>query len=155
MKRRSIASLIRARQELWKRVERLSSARQWGGVRDTLAVLDRRAVGGNAASLETVGRTLRANARMRYPVAHLLTRDPRSLPDAAAVLAEAEQFLSGDWKPLGAEVRVTANSVAWRTHPVSLVPTPDLHFSRVSYAADVLGGDVKYLWEDEPARGAR
>jgi hypothetical protein len=148
VKRRSIAPLIRARQELWKRVERLSSARRWSGVQDTLAVLDRRAVGGGGVgSLETIGRTLRANARTRYPVAHLLTRDPRSLPDAAAVLAEAEQFLGGDWKPLGAAVRVTANSVAWRTHPVSLVPTPDRHFSRVSYAADVLGGDVKYLWE--------
>ena len=151
MNRRSIAPLIRARQELWKRVERWAPASHWRDVRDTLAVLDRHAAGPSAdpsaSSLASIGRAFRASARTRHPVAHLATRDTHSLPDAPAVVAEAEDFLAGDWDALGSPVRVTADSVAWRMHPVSRIPTPEIHFSRVSYASDVLGGDVKYLWE--------
>jgi hypothetical protein len=141
--RRAIAPLIRARQELWKRVERWSPVSRWRGVRDTVAVLGT----ARESSLASMVRRLRASAPTRYPVAHLAARDARSLTDAPDVVAEAERFLTGEWNALGAAVRVTADSVAWRTHPVSRVPTPELHFSRVSYAADVLGGDVKYLWE--------
>jgi hypothetical protein len=63
------------------------------------------------------------------------------------VVAEAERIMQGDWYALGARVRVMPDTVNWRAHPVSLVPTPAVHFSRVSCAAEVLGGDVKYLWE--------
>ena len=151
MKRRAIAPLIRTRQELWKRVERLRPARQWRGDRDTLAVLDREAWGPagaeGGASLAFVSRTLRERATSRFPASQFAARDPRSLVDAAVVIAEANRILSGEWDALGAPVRVTGNTLDWRTHPVSRVATPALHFSRVRYASDVLGGDVKYLWE--------
>jgi hypothetical protein len=74
-------------------------------------------------------------------------RDPEALPDAAAVIADAERLARGDWNVLGAAVQVTADRIDWRAHPLSGVSTPALHFSRVSYAADTLGGDVKFLWE--------
>jgi len=149
--RRVIAPLIRARQELWKRVERLASAREWRGGDDTLAVLDLQGTGlvqpDAPATLASVARALRQRAATRYPAVHLAGRDTRLLRDAGVVVAEAERILRGEWDALGAPVRVTGNTLDWRTHPVSRVPTPARHFSRVSYAADVLGGDVKYLWE--------
>lgn len=151
MNRRAIAPLIRARQELWKRVERLGPARQWRGANDTLAVLDLRTLEsterGAAPSLGAIARALRTRAALRYPVAHLAGRDSRSLVDAAAVIADAERILRGEWSVFGTPVSVAGNTVNWRTHPVSVVPTPAVHFSRVRYTPEVLGGDVKYLWE--------
>jgi hypothetical protein len=149
--RRAIAPLIRARQELWKRVERLGSPRRWRGGDDTLAVLDLRdtglTAGGAAPSLSSVAQVLRRRAASRFPTRHLVGRDARALVDRDAVIADADRIRRGEWDALGAPVRVNGTTVDWRTHPVSLVSTPALHFSRVSYAADVLGGDVKYLWE--------
>ena len=151
MDRRSFAPLIRARQEARKGLERWSSIPRWRGADDTLAVLApglaRAARRDSRQALRVVADTFRANATTRYPRVHLATRDQSSLPDAADIIADGERLVRGDWDALGARVRVSADTVEWRTHPVSLVRTPALHFSRVSYGTDVLGGDVKFLWE--------
>jgi hypothetical protein len=149
--RRAIAPLIRVRQEVWKRVERLSAVRRWRGPGDTAAVLDDTLLsslgGSRDGALQPLLRSIRDNARARFPAAHLAGRDPHALADGAAVVAEAERLARGDWDVLGAAVRVTADRIDWRAHPVSGVQTPAIHFSQVSYAADALGGDVKFLWE--------
>lgn len=149
--RRAISPLIRVRQEVWKRVERLAAVRRWRGLGDTVAVLDRAVLpslaGSHHIAPECLLRSIRDNARSRFPAAHLAGRDPQALADGADVIADAQRLARGDWDVLGAAVRVTADRIDWRAHPVSGVQTPAIHFSQVTYAADALGGDVKFLWE--------
>ena len=152
MNRRAIAALIRARQELWKRVDRLAPVPRWRGAPDTLAVIDVRAIGNpasddEATTLRAIGRALRERAKTRFPVAHLQARDRATLPNSADVIADAERIARGDWDVLGVPTRVVAGDIDWLTHPTSGVRAPPHHFSRVSYAAGALGGDVKFLWE--------
>lgn len=152
MNRRAIAPLIRARQELWKQVDRLAPVPRWRGVADTLSVIETRAIGNPASDDETtalrsIGNVFRARAKARFPVAHLQTRDRATLPNSADVIADAERIARGDWDVLGVATRVVPGDINWLKHPVSGVRAPTHHFSRVSYAADALGGDVKFLWE--------
>jgi hypothetical protein len=148
--RRAIAPLIRIRQEVWKRIERWSGVRQWRGPEDTAAVLDRAvltSLDGSPRDLPTSLLSIRHNTRSRFPAAHLAGRDPHALADGAAVIADALRLSRGDWDVLGAPVRVTADRITWRAHPVSGAQTPAIHFSLVNYGAEEIGGDVKFLWE--------
>jgi len=151
MNRRPLARFIRARQEVWKRLERIGVAPRWRGAADTVAVLDPKVLGGIDAArddaLAAVARYFRDTAASRYPRTHLAHRDPRLLPDAGAVVADAERVLRGDWDVLGRRVHVATDTLDWRAHPLSGVATPALHFSRVPSDASSLGGDVKFLWE--------
>ena len=151
MNRRRIARLIRVRQEMWKRLERLRAAPRWRGAADTLGVLDAsvRAAVKDAPGdgLSALARHLRESARSRYPLTHLAHRDPQNLPDVAAVVEDAERVLRGEWDVLGRPLHIDARRIDWRAHPFSGTPTPTSHFSRVPVDATVLGGDVKFLWE--------
>ena len=151
MNRRPLARLIRARQEVSKRLERLRVAPRWRGAADTVALLDADVLGevdvAGPDALATITRHFREGAAARFPLTHLARRDPRSLSDAAEIVADGQRVLRGEWDVLSRCVHVAPDTVDWRAHPLSGIRTPLHHFSQVRTDALYLGGDVKFLWE--------
>jgi len=145
--RRKIATLIRVRQEVHKRLDAAFSSRPAGPV---ASVLDARLV--STAPTAAVGDTalcelLAARAAKRYPLAHLSTRPLESLPGRGELLASAARLARGAWTLFGAELHIDLPSHDWTRHPITGVRAADVHWTRVPYMTGIGGGDVKQIWE--------
>jgi hypothetical protein len=67
--------------------------------------------------------------------------------DATAIALQAEALLRGEWRVFDHPMRLGESAPAWRVHPLSGVATALEHFSKIPFAGDELGGDLKYIWE--------
>lgn len=123
--RRAIASFIRARQELRKRLDRL---------RIPTATHD---LGGGP------------------PRVPMIPAGRPGMPPAAreAVLAEARAVSEGTWQVFGDRAGAFRTSGDWRAHPISGQPTPLRHWTALRYLDGEAGGDVKQIWELNRHRG--
>ena len=123
--RRAIASFIRARQELRKRLDRLRIPTAIPGL-----------VGGP-------------------PQVPMHRPGREGLPPAAreAVLAEARAVSEGTWMVFGDRASAFRASGDWRAHPISGQPTPLRHWTSLRYLNGEAGGDVKQIWELSRHRG--
>jgi hypothetical protein len=123
--RRAIASFIRARQELRKRLDRLR--------------------------IPTATPDLGAGPP-RVPV---VPTGRAGMPPAAreAVLTEAREVSEGTWRVFGDRAEAFRTSGDWRAHPLSGHPTPLRHWTALRYLDGEAGGDVKQIWELNRHRG--
>ncbi len=139
-----MATAIRLRQELQKRVTRWAPTPAWTGTRSLSSVLDgsSRTHIANGGSLVTL---LRAATAHRFPqMGNLPAGAP---PDLDQLLAHAEQLVRGEWRVFDVPLSLHDAAPRWRDHPISGVATPLQHFSGMRYIGEQLGGDVKYIWE--------
>jgi len=123
--RRAIAPLIRARQELRKRLDRLRIPAAPQGLR-----------AGN-------------------PQVPHLSAAHGGIPEMArqALLSEAEAVRDGTWQVFGDTAIAFRESGDWRAHPLSGQRTPLLHWTALRYLDGEAGGDVKQIWELNRHRG--
>ena len=123
--RRAIASFIRARQELRKRLDRLR--------------------------IPTATSDLGAGP----PRVPMVPADRPGMPPVARekVLAEARDVSEGAWQVFGDRAAAFGTSGDWRAHPVSGHPTPLRHWTALRYLDGEAGGDVKQIWELNRHRG--
>ena len=143
MKRRSVARFVRARQELLKRAEYWLPPPVWQSPEDTANCLLPEIV--NQAS-----RDLRAffasRSGARFPIAHLSTRVPATLPDADQILAEAQAILQEGALVFGLPARAFRSTGDWRADPVSGMNTSLDHWTRMQFVP-TNGSDIKHIWE--------
>jgi heparinase II/III-like protein len=145
--RRSIATLIRVRQELHKRLDAVLPI---GTTRGTVASVLSDAFASQllaADDPDALRRLLAGRAKRQYPLRHLADRPVGSLPAADKLMASAYRCASGEWEVYGMPVRVDVASHDWVRHPFTGVRAADSHWSRVAYIGGVGGGDVKQIWE--------
>lgn len=120
IERRTFAPLIRARQELQKRAERVVPFWRLAG-----------------------------DSPLPQPAIDLRPREREPLEPLAAapLLEEAERVLRSDWRVFGVEASAFSRTRDWRAHPVSGVKTPLVHWTRLGLGEDQVGGDLKETWE--------
>ena len=145
IKRRKIATLIRVRQELHKRLDAVlppgTDGPSIGRVLDGEVV----AIAGSGAS--AVSRLLADRASARYPLTHLAGRAPTELPDRDTVIDLARRIARGDWELFGQPLRLDLATHDWIEHPITRARAGDAHWTRVTYMSGIGGGDVKQIWE--------
>jgi hypothetical protein len=145
--RRSLAPLIRIRQEVDKRLDPLLPGRSGsealaGVLGPALTLRIRQSAGGDGLRA-----ALAAATDARFPRAHLLRRDPAALPNRDELLREVADVARGEWSVFHRPLRVDVSRHDWTRHPVTNVKPTDEHWSRVPYVAGIGGGDVKMIWE--------
>ena len=123
--RRAIASFIRARQELRKRLDRL---------RIPKSIPD---LGAGPPRVPMV-----PDQRPGMP---LVAREQ--------VLSEARDVSDGTWQVFGDRAAAFRTSGDWRAHPISGHSTPLRHWTSLRYLDGEAGGDVKQIWELNRHRG--
>ncbi len=144
-RRPPFATLVRLRQELTKRLDVVLDVRT-DAVRGRLADRLTTDAATWARDPSELRRMLAQRAAGRFPLVHLLDRDPDTLPDRKRLLELASSALQGDWSLFGQQVRVDATH-AWTVHPITGASTDSRHWHRVRYMRGIDGGDVKFLWE--------
>jgi hypothetical protein len=133
--RRRLAAVIRARQELQRRWERLWPAPQrrpgatLAQCRATRTAADELGVGPIG-----MGRPWVATGAAPHP-------------DAARIVADADALLRGEWSVFGRPFSVPPEGPDWRAHPLSGVRSSLRHHSRVPFVGAHVGGDAKFTWE--------
>lgn len=144
--RRRLATLIRIRQEVDKRLDRVVPQRRGPAALETLLTPGLASVA-ESADGDALRRTLAAAARQRFPLKHLEGRDPGTLPGRAALARSIDDAIQGRWSVFGTPLVVDAAQHEWTRHPTSRVLPSRLHWTRVSYMEGIGGGDVKCIWE--------
>jgi len=144
--RRRLATLIRIRQEVEKRLDRVAPHLRAPSALGRLLVPP---FGDLAAGSDGDGlrRALAAASQHRFPLAHLRGRDASSLPALEALERSVSNAASGSWSVFGTPVPIDPASHEWTRHPTSHAVFSRLHWSRLRYLDGVAGGDVKVIWE--------
>jgi hypothetical protein len=141
--RRRIATLIRVRQEVHKRLDAVAP------IDPDKASSAKLFTGSFAAGLgqDSLRSVLSSASAGRYPLTHLERRDTASLPARAELLASAERYARGEWELFGSRLRVDLDTLDWTRHPTTGVKASNVHWTRVPYMTGIGGGDVKQIWE--------
>jgi hypothetical protein len=144
--RRRLATLIRIRQEVEKRLDRVAPyLRGPSALRGVLMPT----LGELAASPDgdALRRALAAASEQRFPLSHLRGRDTGTLPAAQMLQRSVEDAASGRWSVFGIPIAIDPTRHEWNRHPTSQALVSRLHWSRVRYMDGIAGGDVKVIWE--------
>jgi len=144
--RRRLATLIRIRQEVEKRLDRVAPYLRGpsalaGVLTPTLAEL---AAGSDGDALR---RALAVASERRFPLSHLRGRDTGTLPALEALERSVADAASGRWSVFGAPLAIDPTRHEWNRHPTSRAVVSRLHWTRVRYMDGIAGGDVKVIWE--------
>jgi len=144
--RRRLATLIRIRQEVEKRLDRVAPYLRGPSA---LAGVLTPTFGELAAGMDgdALRRALAAASERRFPLSHLRGRDSRSLPALDALKRSVSDAANGRWSVFGASLRIDPTRHEWNRHPMSRALVSRLHWSRVRYMDGIAGGDVKVIWE--------
>jgi hypothetical protein len=144
--RRRLATLIRIRQEVEKRLDRVAPyLRGPSALRSLLTpTLVDVAEGPDSDALR---RTLAAASAHRFPLSHLRGRDKRTLPALETLQQSVSDASSGRWSVFGTALLIDPTRHEWNRHPTSRAVVSRLHWSRVRYMDGIAGGDVKVIWE--------
>lgn len=146
--RRSLATLIRVRQEVHKRLDAVLPVEP--GAPPIASLLDLRPapdVADTGCGGVALSRLLASRASARYPLVHLAGREQESLPGREELLASATRLVRGEWDVFGQPVSVDVASHDWTRHPFTGARAADAHWTRVPYLEGIGGGDVKHVWE--------
>ena len=143
--RRSIATLIRVRQEIVKRLD--ATLPRSSGPRTLAQVLDSAFANGIDDTDDAARRKLAQRTSARFPLVHLRGRDVGALPAVADLRRSAAASLKGNWSIFGTSVVTDLSQHDWTAHPTTGARPSDAHWTRVSYLGGVGGGDVKAIWE--------
>jgi hypothetical protein len=144
--RRRLATLIRIRQEVDKRLDRVVPQRRGPAALETLLTPDLASVA-ESADADALRRTLAASVRERFPLNHLRSRDLNTVPAREALARSIDDVLHGRWSVFGMPLAVDAAQHEWTRHPTSRALPSRLHWTRVPYMDGIGGGDVKCIWE--------
>lgn len=146
--RRSIATLIRVRQELDKRLDAVLPG--WGDASALQRLVDPRVaahIGVGGSDPCALRRALAGRAAGRFPLVVIRRRAPETLPARDALDRSVAAAARGDWSVFGAPVRVDPSRHEWTRHPTTGSSGPAGHWARLAYMDGVGGGDVKSIWE--------
>lgn len=135
--------LIRVRQELLKRLDRMVPVRGLAGSDEIWPLLTPECAraGREGRSLHAA---LAAATELRFPSAGLQSR-VGSPPDVSAILGEAHAILDNQWTVFGRAAPAFAQSGDWRSDPFDGRRYPFAYWTQVRYMGT--GGDVKFVWE--------
>jgi hypothetical protein len=143
--RRRIATLIRIRQEVDKRLDPLLPWRAGPLTLKQILTAEFAAVG--ARTDDELRRILAARSASRFPLSHLRTRDLRGVPAREAMERSIADAARGAWTLFGTPLAVDMRDQQWTRHPSTLIKAGDGHWTRVDYMTGIGGGDVKQIWE--------
>jgi len=144
--RRRLATLIRIRQEVEKRLDRVAPYLRGPSA---LGGLLTPTVGELAASSDgdALRRALAGASEQRFPLSHLRRRPPETLPALEALQRSVSDAANGRWSVFGTPIAIDPTRHEWNRHPSSRALVSRLHWSRVRYMDGIAGGDVKVIWE--------
>jgi len=144
--RRRLATLIRIRQEVDKRLDRVVPQRRGPAALETLLTPGLASVA-ESPDADALRRTLAVAARGRFPLSHLGERDAGTLPARESLAQSIDDAIDGRWSVFGTPLAVVAAQHEWTRHPTSRALPSRLHWTRVAYLDGIGGGDVKCIWE--------
>ena len=144
--RRRLATLIRIRQEVEKRLDRVAPHLRGPSAlgRLLLPPFGELAAGPDGDALR---RALVAQSQQRFPLSHLRGRDAGTLPALEALERSVVDAASGRWSVFGTPLPIDPARHEWTRHPTSRAVVSRLHWSRVRPLDGIAGGDVKVIWE--------
>ena len=144
--RRRLATLIRIRQEVEKRLDRVAPHLRGPSAlgRLLLPTFGELAAGSDGDGLR---RALAAASQHRFPLSHLRGRDATALPARQALERSIADSASGRWSLFGISLPIDPARHEWTRHPTTRAVGSRLHWSRVRPLDGIAGGDVKVIWE--------
>ncbi|HTK51465.1 MAG TPA: alginate lyase family protein [Gemmatimonadaceae bacterium] len=144
--RRRLATLIRIRQEVEKRLDRVAPYLRGPSSLGALLTPSLSELA-TSSDRDALRRALAAASQDRFPLPHLRGRDAGSLPAREPLERSVADAESGRWSVFGIPLAIDPARHEWNRHPTSRAVVSRLHWSRVRYMDGIAGGDVKVIWE--------